>query len=169
MTEISDIIFEFRSFLLQCWPNFLEIQRYDMTCTFQENYSEALWELLIQTYLCSKLHFPVRIRSYNQNAGIDLYSRSDRAFFPNDKVTHEVICLPKNGQYIFDFREKTNIVLTKNDYFKFTGFVTFAEDEIFYFEEPPLDYVRCDVNGIERVLKVEDCNFYIRKVSEALL
>jgi hypothetical protein len=170
MIKISHFIFEFRSFINRCWPNILSTKEWDYTNKFQENWVETLWELLLETLVLGRLpdgeNFAT-IRCYYDNKGIELYPTSNRAFFPECEVTHEVVCLPKNGQYVFDFREKTNFILTQGDRFNFKQFITFSEDnDIPYREAPPFDYVGCDVNDIERVLKVEECNFYIRKVSD---
>jgi hypothetical protein len=169
MTEISQIIYQFRTFIIRCWPSIIELDEAENDCTmsFEENCIEVLWELIMETLLFTKLQTKVIIKCYHAGEGIELYLNSNRAFFTDHEVTHEIFCLPKTGQYVFDFIDKTNIFLTADDHFEFDCFVTLSADQSMpYLEEPPFDYLLCIVNQTTRVFKIEDCNFYIRKVSD---
>ena len=38
---------------------------------------------------------------------------------------------------------------------------------MFFYDEPPFDYLSCDVNDKARVFKVQNCNFYIKKAKDS--
>lgn len=46
MTEISQIIYQFRTFIIRCWPSIIELDEAENDCTmsFEENCIEVLWE-----------------------------------------------------------------------------------------------------------------------------
>jgi len=130
MIDVSDIIFKFRNFLLLSWPYLIELDDDDITQSFQENFIEVIWELIMQTFLFTKIKTDVIIQCYYNGEGIEFYSYSNRAFCPDREVTHEIFCLPKKGEYVFDFLNATNISLTANDDFEFDRLVGRSEDPL---------------------------------------
>jgi hypothetical protein len=130
MIDVSDIIFKFRNFLLLSWTYLLELDDDDITKSFQENFIEVIWELIMQTFLFTKIKTDVIIQCYYNGEGIEFYSYSNRAFCPDREVTHEIFCLPKKGEYVFDFLNATNISLTANDDFEFDRLVGRSEDPL---------------------------------------
>lgn len=77
MIDVSDIIFKFRNFLLLSWPYLIELDDDDITQSFQENFIEVIWELIMQTFLFTKIKTDVIIQCYYNGEGIEFYSYSN--------------------------------------------------------------------------------------------
>ena len=107
MINISNLILIFRDFLLLGFPS---IQKLDLlqeqelgSCSFQEDYAQIFLEQIIERFSENKFDTPVSLPPYALD-GASIYPDSDRAFFPErHAITHQIICLPKNSDYFFDF------------------------------------------------------------------
>lgn len=170
MIEISFLINEFRLLLMNSLPiiETLMDQDIDITGTLADDWIEANWELLIESYLFKVVGKQSYIQIYGE--GSEIYPFSSRAFYPEQETTHKILCLPKNTDFVFDYNSNQNIKLTKDVDFYFEEFVTMdtfvSEGKIknMSFASEPYDYVECAINNQPVLLKVEDCLFYVVEV-----
>lgn len=191
MIQISDFVLEFRDFILLSWPSLKKLGDDDRPYYCKENCIEAIWELLLEPLLATKLQTTVYIQQY-WLSGAEIYFRSPRAFFPDvKKSTHEIFCLPKNNEFFFEFIYKKKIFLNnpgaldpglrsssrcltltqgenpEQNYFQFSHFVTLSENESMPdLEKPPFDYAVCNFENKEVIFKVDSCEFYIKKIED---
>ena len=191
MIQISDIILEFRDFIILSWPSLEKLDSSYRICCCRDNCIEAIWELILEPALTLELETKVYIQQYWLD-GAEIYSKSSRAFFPDvENPTHEIFCSPKNNEFFFEFVEKKKIFLhnpgaldpglqsnsdcptlaqggdPKQNYFQFSHFVTLSENgSMPDIEEPPFDYVVCEFQNKEVIFKVDSCDFYIKKMED---
>lgn len=167
MIEISFLIAQFRALLITSLPiiEALMDEDIDITGTLADDWIEANWELLIESYLFKVAAKRCYVQTYGEAA--ELYPFSSRAFYPEQETTHKILCLPKNTDFVFDYNLNQNIKLTKDVDFYFEEFVT-MDTSIFEgkikkmsFASEPYDYVECRINNQPVLLKVEDCFFYV--------
>lgn len=167
MIEISFLINEFRLLLINCFPcvNNLIGKEIDVTGTLEDDFIEATWELLIESYLFKVVGKQSYIQIYGE--GAEIYPCSSRAFYPEQETTHKISCLPQNTDFVFNYYSDQNIKLTKDVDFDFIQFVTMKpsvfEGEIknSVLAEEPYDYVECEIYNKRVLFKVEDCFFYV--------
>jgi len=106
MIQISDLVLEFRDFILVSWPSLEKLDSSYRICCCKNNCIEALWELILEPALTIKLETRVYIQEYWLE-GAEMYSNSPRAFFPDVKEpTHEIFCLPKNNEFFSSLLRK---------------------------------------------------------------
>jgi len=189
MIQISDLILEFRDFITLSWPSLEKLEDHDESYYYKENCIEAIWELVLEPVLATKLETYVYIQQYWLD-GAEIYPKSSRAFFPDVKeANYEIFCLPKNNEFFFEFVYKKKIFLNnpgalspglgsnsdcptltqgeslEQNYFQFSHFVTLSENESMPpMEEPPFDYAVCISGKEEVIFKVDSCEFYIKKI-----
>ena len=191
MIQISNIVLEFRDFIILSWPSLEKLEDNNRCYYCKENFIEAIWELLLEPLLVAKLPTTPYIQQYWLD-GAEIYPESSRAFYPDvKKPTYEIFCLPKNNEFFFEFIYKKKIFLNNpgalspglgsnsdclrlaqgenpgQNYFQFSHFVTLSENESMPdMEKPPFDYVVCVFENKEVIFKLDCCDFYIKKIED---
>ena len=153
---------------------------------FLHNFAEVAWELLVDRmpYLRSKVGFdtivetkdyqdlkrllaPPDLKLFPYGRGADFYGQSRRVTYPDTKPTHRVVCLPKEGLTLFDRCQGEEFILIGDENFSFDCFGAWQlNDGGFEFVEmaSPLDCLSCSVDGVERVVKAEECSYYLQEI-----
>lgn len=90
--SINQLIVNFHSFLIACWPNILEIMEqlnWDDSPYFLDNWMQANWELIVEQQALESGHLLVPY-GYDSSSGCRYTSK-------DEKLTHRVKC-KKKGQ-----------------------------------------------------------------------
>ncbi len=143
--SINQLIINFRSFLIACWPNIskiLEQLDWDGSPYFLDNWMQANWELIVET---QTLELGQLLSPYGYKS-----SSKCRYTYKNAKLTHRVTC-KKNG--------------SSEPQYNFLCFVS-KKDGVFKIE-PPFDFIDVeDIKTGDRLsLAFGEMDFSIEKIN----
>jgi hypothetical protein len=142
--SINQLIINFHSFLIACWPNLskiLEQLDWDESPYFLENWIQANWELIVEKQALESGELLVPY-GYDSSSGC-------RYTFKGEKLTHRVTC-KKKGQ--------------SESQYNFLCFVS-KGDGVFKIE-PPFDFIDVeDVNTGDRLsLTFDEVDYSIETI-----
>ena len=158
MKTLKHYLESYSKFLVFNWNLIDALSRQDQTGSFQVDWLQANWELLVEGQLGNG---NIILEVYGE--GADCNPNSSRVLFPDRLPTHQINCLPLNGHVVRDILNKEDCDVGMGKVI-FDRFVTLKDDGWFY-EVPKFEQILAEQDGKQIVLEFEELNFELSEIA----
>ena len=158
MLDLKEILMNYAAFLNASWNTVELISKNDTTGSMKIDWLQANWEILVEGALHEQ---KIKLEIYGE--GADCNGASSRVLFPDLLPTHKILCVPIEGNEIYDVLNKKHID-TLSGHIIFDYFVSFQTNG-WYYEKPKFDHILANYNGNEVVIDFEATEFKLQEIS----
>ncbi len=159
--SVNNILKKFVNLLLAYWKTIESLSKKDTTESFQIDWLQANWELIVEHFVFPTDYFANRfLVPYGD--GADCNGMSSRVWEPDAVMSHGLVCKSINNNLIQDFLNKQKLD-TSVEPVVFDRFVSMKDG--WYYEQPPFDKILGEYKDEEVVIAFSDVDVNLQNIN----